>query len=334
MPDKPSSIPSDCEGTLHPTMPNAALFDRLCCPLHAANLRYVESRLVCDAGHEIPVEDGVPVFAEKPRIEPRPLNMPPLAPRAAPRRVDEFVDDWVVNTNGNLYWHARGRLSRYPIPRWPAPNASSPGQVLVDLGCSWGRWTIAAARAGFMPCGVDVHLDALQAANAWPARRASPPIFSAATRPACHSSREAWISYFSYSVLQHLDKRRVRHVLSGIAAALRPGGACLVQMPNAFGLVSLLRQMGRGFREPAPDTLAMRYWTARAIIRAFRQAGFASVRIRAEGFFVQNTQREDLDLLSRAGAAAVLSSCALTAVSNAVPPLAGIADSLWIEARK
>ena len=139
---------------------------------------------------------------------------------------------------------------------------------------------------------------------------------------------------FSYSVLQHLAKEKVKQVLNRIVFILRPGGICFVQLPNAFGLVSLCRQLGRGFREPPPCTFAMRYWTPGAITRAFREAGFGSIRLCAEGFLVQNTQREDLDLLSKLGAAAVLSSCALRTASSAIRPLARIADSLWIEARK
>src|SRR5579872_3985898 len=119
------------------SMPNPTLIGLLHCPLHAANLRYDGSRLICEAGHEIPVEEGIPIFAEKPRLERKPLNMPPLPERTAPRAVDDFVDDWIVNTNGNLYWRARGHLSRYPIPRWPAGSANGAGQILIDLGCGW-----------------------------------------------------------------------------------------------------------------------------------------------------------------------------------------------------
>jgi SAM-dependent methyltransferase len=139
---------------------------------------------------------------------------------------------------------------------------------------------------------------------------------------------------FSYSVLQHLDKETVRGVLTGIARVLRPGGTCLVQLPNAFGMVSLWRQARRGFREAAADTFEMRYWTGAAIMRAFHEAGFGGVRFRAEGFLLQNTQREDTDLLSRAGAAAVRWSRALREAANGAPVLTRIADSLWVEARK
>ncbi len=311
-----------------------APLDLLYCPLHAANVRYEQTRLICEGGHEIPVEDGIPIFAEKPRREPRPLNMPPLPPRTAPSRVDGFVDEWIVNTNGNLYWRVRGRLSRYPIPHWPATTRRGTGQVLIDLGCGWGRWSIAAARAGFSPCGVDVHLDALRAGKRVARELGISADFVCSDISRLPFKPESVDFVFSYSVLQHLEKEKVKEVLNRIVFVLRPGGICFVQLPNAFGLVSFCRQLGRGFREPPPCTFAMRYWTPGAITRAFREAGFGSVRLCAEGFLVQNTQREDLDLLSKLGAAAVLSSCALTRASSAIRPLARIADSLWIEARK
>jgi 2-polyprenyl-3-methyl-5-hydroxy-6-metoxy-1,4-benzoquinol methylase len=319
-------------------LPN--ILDLLCCPAHGAGLHNSNDRLFCEAGHEIPIEQGIPLFAEKPRRESRPLNMAPLPPRRNPGLVDEFVDDWIVNTNGNLYWHTRGRLSRYPIPRWPAPylkdasDATDARQCLLDLGCSWGRWSIAAARAGFSVCGVDVHLDAL-----WAAARVTRELGVSADFACCDADilpfKPGSIDVvFSYSVLQHLDRRRAAQVLNEIARVLRQGGSCFVQLPNKFGLASLCRQARRGFREPSNDTFEMRYWTRPAIVRAFCRAGLGNIRFRAEGFLLQNTQWEDMDLLSGAGAAAVLTSCALRGVANAVRPLNYVADSLWVEATK
>lgn len=308
--------------------------DLLSCPEHDAALRCHEGRLICATGHEIAVEDGVPVFARNPRREPKPLNMPALLQEATRSAVDEFVDDWIVNTNGNLYWRVRGRLPRYPIPRWPARAARRSGESLVDIGCSWGRWTIAAARAGYSVWGVDVHLDAL-----WAARRVACGLGVAADFACCDAVQlpfqpQSVDFVFSYSVLQHLDKRLVRDVLKGIARILSPGGTCFVQLPNTFGVVSVLRQAKRGFRQAAPGTFEMRYWTRSEIRQAFTDAGFDDVRFGAEGFLLQNTQREDLDLLSRAGAVAVRLSCGLREAAHRVPALARVADSLWIEATK
>lgn len=310
------------------------LSDFLCCPQHREDVRWADGRLTCQAGHEIPVEEGIPIFTVAPRREPRPLNMPILPRRTATKIVDEFVDDWIVNTNGNLYWRARGRLSRYPIPGWPAQEARDARQTLVDVGCSWGRWTIAAARAGFAVWGVDMHLDAL-----WAASRVTRDVGVDANftcSDAAHLPfRSSSVDFvFSYSVLQHLDKMTTRKAVKEIARILRPGGSCLVQLPNAFGLVSLWRQAQRGFREAATGSFEMRYWTRAAIAHAFREAGLSDVRFGAEGFLLQNTQREDLDLMSRAGAALVTCSCALRKLANITPLLTRVADSLWIEATK
>ncbi len=290
--------------------------------------------LVCDAGHEITMQRGVPVFAANPRREPKPLNMAPLVSRSQPGAVDEFVDDWIVNTNGNLYWRVRGCLPRYPIPAWPARPANRRGEMLVDLGCGWGRWTIAAVRAGYSAWGVDVHLDAL-----WAAQRVAQQLGAGADFACCDALRlpfrPASIDFvFSYSVLQHLEKNSVREALKGIARILRPGGTCFVQLPNAFGLMSVLRQGRRGFRQPRPGTFEMRYWKRREIQQAFTSSGFIDVRFRAEGFLLQNTQREDTDLLSMAGAAAVRASCGLRNAANRMPALIRVADSLWVEAIK
>lgn len=308
--------------------------DLLWCAVHDAALTRADGHLICQAGHGIPIEDGVPVFADRPRREPKPLNMPPLAALNAPGAVDAFVDDWVVNTNGNLYWDVRGRLPRHPIPRWPAREATRRGEALVDIGCSWGRWSIAAARAGFAVWGLDIHLDAL-----WAAQRVTRELGVPADFACCDAARlpfrPASVDFvFSYSVLQHLEKQAVRDVLKGVARILRPGGTCFVQLPNTFGLVSLMRQVRRGFREAAPGTFEMRYWRRGEIERAFREAGFGAVRFRAEGFFLQNTQREDVDLLSARGAVAVRLSCAMRDAADRVPPLSRLADSLWIEATK
>lgn len=313
----------------------AMRIDLMCCPEHGTGLRWADGRLVCEAGHEIAIEGGVPVFAEKPRREPKPLNMPaPLPLLSGPRAVDESVDEWIVNTNGNLYWGVRGRLPRYPIPPWPARAAEARGETLVDIGCSWGRWTIAAARAGYAAWGVDLHLDALWAAARVTRELGVPADFACCDAVQLPFKQDSIDFVFSYSVLQHLDKRVACAVLQEIARILRPGGTCFVQLPNACGVVSLLRQARRGFRDANAGTFEMRYWTRASIERAFRNASFERVRFRAEGFLLQNTQREDADLLSKTGAAAVRFSCGLRDASNWVPGLGRLADSLWIEARK
>lgn len=304
----------------------------LACPLDRGTLRAQDETLVCEHGHIFRVEGDIPIFTDAVRREPVPKNMPasPHGP-SQDASIDAFVNDWVVNTNGNLYRRARGRLKRYPIPQWPL--ASAAGKIVVDVGCSWGRWSVAAARAGFFPVGLDVHIDALAAA-----KRVSRQL-GAKTAQVCGDVellpfRSASVDVvFSYSVLQHIDRLKVTRFLGEVARVLKPGGLCLIQLPNAFGLCSILRQARRGFREAAAGTFEMRYWTRGGIRDAIERAGLRDMRLRADGFFSQDPQLSDLDLLSSGAKLVVLASHAGRKAADALPPLVSLADSLWVEAR-
>lgn len=241
------------------------------------------------------------------------------------------MNDWIVNTNGNLYWRMRGRLPRYPIPAWPLGEGR--GRVLLDIGCGWGRWSIAAARAGFQPIGLDVHIDALAAATRVSRQLDVCGDFLCSGIEAFPIGSRSVDCVFSYSVLQHIEKNTVLRVFREIARVLKPSGTCIVQLPNRIGLVSIAQQLRRGLREARRDSFEMRYWSHAEIRRGLEAAGLREVDIRTEGFFSQNSQLADLGLLSIPGRALVLASYAGRRLANALPILTRVADSLWIEAR-
>lgn len=277
----------------------------------------------------------MPVFTDHARREPVPLNMPPCPQSAhntvGSRPIDPFVNDWIVNTNGNLYWRMRGRLPRYPIPRWPFGNGE--GKILLDLGCSWGRWCIAGARTGFRPIGIDVHIDALAAATRISRQLNGDSSFLCSDADALPIGSHSVDCVFSYSVLQHIDKAKVRRAFREIARILKPGGRCIIQLPNTLGLFSLLQQLKRGFREARPDTFEMRYWSRQEIRESLRETGLREIEIHADGFFSQNPQLSDLDLLTLGGKLIVVASYAGRKTADALPILTRAADSLWIEAK-
>jgi hypothetical protein len=139
--------------------------------------------------------------------------------------------------------------------------------------------------------------------------------------------------FFSYSVLQHLERSIVLRFFGEVGRALKPDGLCLVQLPNRFGVVSLLQQLKRGFREAKAGTFEMRYWSRREIKQAVRGAGLSTPRIRADGFLSQNPQVADVDLLPAKGKIIVSISETGRRASKILPLLSHFADSLWIEAQ-
>jgi len=310
---------------------NPELLQVLACPWDHTPLHISDSGLVCENAHSFTLEADTPIFTEHVRREPVPRNMEPCAHLDANGPIDPFVRDWLVNTNGNLYWRARSRLQRYPIPHWPFQGGE--GRLLVDVGCGWGRWTIAAAQAGYIPVGMDVHIDALEAAS-----RVSRQVGVRADYVCADVEHLPFRSgsidvFFSYSVLQHLERSKVKGFLKEVSRTLSSQGVCLIQLPNTLGPYNLVQQARRRFRDGRPGTFEMRYWSRHAIEQAVAEAGLRDLTIRADGFFTQNPQLADLDLLSLGGKLVVLGSHAGRRAAAVFPVLTRLADSLWIEAR-
>jgi len=315
------------------TLSSSRLLEVHACPHDGSALRFHGGALACAQGHSFAVEQGIPLFFEGARREELPGNMAPaqLSPRV--EAIDPFVDHWLVNTHGNLYWRARGRLRRYPIPPWPH-RAQGQGKVLVDVGCSWGRWSIAAARVGYRPIGVDVHLDALNAGGRVSRQVGATCDFICASADQLPFRSESVDFIFSYSVLQHLDRQKVLRFFREAGRILKPQGRCLVQLPNTIGPYNLVRRIWRGIRRRIPGPFEMRYWSRRQISEAVAQAGLSRLEIRADGYFSQNPQLTDLDMLSAAGKLVVLTSYAGCKAASFVPFFTRFADSFWVEARK
>lgn len=311
---------------------NKTLLNILACPADHTLLRVENDSVVCENSHHFATEQGVLVFADNPRRETVPSNMDPCPHFDPNALIDAFVNNWIVNTNGNLYWRVRGALPRYPIPNWP--HARGDGKILVDVGCGWGRWSIAAARAGFKPIGIDVHVDALAAAGRVARQLGVQADFvcSDAERFPLQEASADWV--FSYSVLQHLDKSKVLGIVREISRVLKPGGICLIQLPNQFGLVSIVRQLKRGLREAKSGTFEMRYWSRNSIRQGLQAAGLIDISIYSDSFFSQNAQVADIDFLSPMGKLVVVMSYAGRKLAGVVPILTYIADSVWIEAHK
>jgi len=316
----------------HTPAPEIGAIQLLGCPEDHSPLQLHQDILVCQDGHTFEFEQGIPILTKTPRHELIPGNMGPCEYQRDGSLVDPFVNDWVVNTNGNLYWSVRGKLPRYPIPQWPLQVGD--GKTVVDVGCSWGRWSIAAARAGYRPIGVDVHVDALAAAARVAKQLGAEADFVCGDADHLPFLPQSVDAVFSYSVLQHIERSVVFRFFAEVHRILKPGGVCLVQLPNRFGVFSLLQQLRRGFREAKTGSFEMRYWSRNQISDAVRNAGLNTPEICADGFLSQNPQSSDLDFLP-ANAKLIVSLSEKGRRASAVfPVLTHFADSLWIRATR
>ena len=166
--------------------------------------------------------------------------------RSTRRHVDEYVGASRQDARQPL---PRRRADALPDPGLPAPPARA---ALLDIGSNWGRWTIAAARAGFAPTGIDPSEKAIAAARrvARAARRRGAST-SSATRASCRSPDA---SVRRRPLLQRPPAPRRRRTsaraVAEIRRVLRPGGLAWIEMPNAHGPLNLVAP-ARAAREPA-----------------------------------------------------------------------------------
>jgi len=334
------------------------LLEILICPRHQDHpLEERGEDLVCPCGCEYPVVQGVPVLLrddieqtlwvanaslEKARqlrslpfanpdfcletigVSPEQRESLAAALRSKTEDVDPVVSHLVGATNGILYHSLIGRLSSYPIPELRLPSAK--GALFLDMGCNWGRWCVAAAKRGYSPVGIDPSLGAILAARRICRQLDVNAQFIVADSRYLPFHPQVFDVAFSYSVLQHFSRDNVRTTLHEIARVLKPGGASMIQMPNALGIRSLYNQARRGFRHARG--FEVRYWTPAGLKKTFESL-LGPTSLSVDCFFGLGIQDSDEHLLPPRHRLVVRASRAVRSISQKFHPLQVFADSLY-----
>ena len=331
--------------------------ENLQCPVSGSPLSWdaARSRLVSGTGHAYPVIDGIPVMLPE-EVEPTlaplrasreansadaPWYLPSLllsdAEKAGIRklidagatRIDPVAAYLVAATNGIGYVHLIGKLTEYPIPEMRLPEGE--GRLLLDIGCSWGRWCIAAARKGYAPVGIDPSLGAVMAARRITRALGLTVRFVVGDARHLPFRSETFDAVFSYSVIQHFSVRDATQTFEKIGRVLKPGGCSMIQMPTRFGLRCLYNQARRGFR--ATTGFEVRYWSI-ADIRKVMEQHVGPSRFTVDCFFGIGWQPSDAHLMPPRYRAIIACSEVLRRLSARLPLLLGVADSVYVHSTK
>ena len=335
--------------------------DHLVCPRDHRELALSNACLTCAGGHSYPIVKGVPVMlldgvpetlyvmsvsTEQARCgraddDTDELFLETLGISAAERQgvaqlaakgnatVDPVVSFLVAATNGIMYRQLIGKLESYPVPELPLPGAS--GKTLLDIGCGWGRWCIAAARTGYAPVGLDPSLGAVLAARRVATQLGLSARFVVGDARWLPFRKGSFETVFSYSVIQHFSYEDARKTVSEISRVLEEGGRSLVQLPNALGLRCLYHQIKRGFRTPAG--FEVRYWTPTKMHHTFRDL-IGETSLSPDCFFGIGLQVSDVCLMPPAKRALIAASEFGKRISAAIRCLTFAADSIWVTTQK
>ena len=323
------------------------------CPRCLSLLEAAAEGLTCEAGHRYPVVEGVPVFiipeadqtiglaaasyraavsgAGAPFYV-ETLGVPEelrreilgLSDKAGSADIDPAVNYLVGATCGRGYAGRIGRLNAYPIPRFPDPGC--PRGLLLDLGCSWGRWSVAASRAGWRAIGLDPSLGAVLAAR----RNFSD---QTAAMFVCGDARflpfasGSFKCVFSYSVIQHLSHEHAETALGEIGRVLEPNGRAMIQMAHSGGLRGAYIRRRQDYA--AAGVFRVRYWPLARLRQVFGERIGRST-LRAEAFGGLGLLPEDWAFISGRARMLVILSTLCKHLARVVKPLIRLADSVYV----
>jgi len=250
-----------------------------------------------------------------------------LAERGGP--IDPVVAYLVAATNGLMYRHLIGTLDRYPIPTIPLPSGE--GRLMLDVGCSWGRWSLAAHRQGYRVVGLDPSLGAVMAARRVARQAGAPNRYVVGDARCLPLASEVFDVVYSYSVVQHFSRSDATAAVGEMGRVLKPGGVAKVQMATRYGLRCLYHQARRGFRDGR--AFEVRYWSLSELVRLFGTA-IGETRCEPDGFFGIGLQASDEALMTPRLRRALRASEMLKAASRRFPALTRVADSVFVTAVK
>jgi SAM-dependent methyltransferase/uncharacterized protein YbaR (Trm112 family) len=315
------------------------LVANLVCPRDRSDLEAAGDVLDCARHHRYQVVGDIPVMLldDVPQTlavaddSLRASSDATDAPTQSTNGVDAYVQEAIAATGGLLYKGLIDSLTEYPIPAMRLPRATGQREYLLDIGSNWGRWCIAASRLGYEPVGIDPGLKSIQAASRVARQLGARAHFVVGDARYLPFRDSVFSVAFSYSVLQHFAKPDAVRAFGEAGRVLMPGGRALIQMANGYGLRSLYQQARRGFREPAG--FEVRYWTP-AELKSVASNSIGPSTLSVDGYFSLNPQHSDLRLLPARYRMVVRASDALRAVSERVPPMLQIADSIYLSARK
>lgn len=311
------------------------LLENLVCPRDRRPVRAVGGVLECPEGHQYLVARDIPLMLLEPMdmvrrlVEQAERDWPESSP-ASEGGIDAFVDREIAATNGNMFLSALGRVKRYPIPVLRMPEGN--GGRLLDVGCNWGRWLIAAARRGYRPVGIDPKVVALYAAQRVARQMGVEALVVGGDGRALPFRSECFDAAHSYGVIQHLARSEVEYPLREMGRVMKPGSPVLVQLPHRPGLRTLYQWARRG--EPERDTFGAAKAYSTRELRAMFARCIGPATIAVDGYFTINPGLEGLPLVRPHYKALILASEAIRRLSVVLPPLLSVCDSAFIAARK
>jgi len=241
-----------------------------------------------------------------------------------------IVSGFIAATNGIAYKSSLGNLTNLPIPIIPEKIFENLTQPILDIGCNWGRWSIACSNKKNIIIGIDPCLSAVNVASKLAKNLNINFIGIVGDARFLPFKTNSISSVISYSVIQHFSRKDVNITIKEINRILKPKGFSAVQMPNKIGLRCFYHQILRGFRDG--KNFEVRYWSLKELTKIFSYIG--RVKIITDCYLGLGLQDTDFKFMSISGKIAL----AISKFFKKIPYINSgkilFADSVWVLSEK
>jgi ubiquinone/menaquinone biosynthesis C-methylase UbiE len=249
--------------------------------------------------------------------------------------IEEQVQVIINSTNGIHYTDRVNKLTSYPRYTLPFEPAKKPDCLLLDIGCGWGRWLVAADDKNYIPVGLDLipefaetSLKVLQAHN----KTGYCVIGDLEKIPFIDNVFDV---VWSFSVIQHTHCDKMTSCLSHINRILTRDGFTFLEFPNKKGIRNRMgtaqkweqyKDIREGHRH-----LSVRYYTP-GEYKEFFTREFGNFSFTNHSFIGIGVLKDDLKYVSFKNK--ILCSISLfgSLLTNVVPGLKYWSDSIYIKA--
>jgi len=304
-----------------------------------SDLEIKENIIKCDYGHEFPIIKGIPVFITREMVPTIGCFYETLELVSNRSLLEEFISkaDFgrefmqkkIVPACGNLYAHLNETQIPVLIPDIPLPIGN--GNVMLDIGCFWGRWTLSAVKKNYFAIGVDPSLKAILAAYDLQKDMKNKADYLVADARYLPFRENVFDVVFSFSVFQHFCRKDYLASISEVGRTLKYGGYSLIQVVNRFGLKRLVTN----FVDPKQESeqFGVRSYRTTEHLGFFENSvGSSSVIL--ESYISINVQSGDIRLYSIVGKTIAFLSSLLKKVASLIPYLSNWADAIYIKSVK
>lgn len=250
--------------------------------------------------------------------------------------IEDFVQKMIASTNGVHYLDRINRLESYPRYSLPIKKAKAK-EIMLDIGCGWGRWLAAGADKDYIPVGLDLRpqfaetsLKVLKAQNI---------VGYTVVGDLAHMPfKESTFNFiWSFSVIQHTHRKKMTSCLSHINRMLADNGYTLLEFPNKHGIRNRFgtAQKWEKFKDAENGEeykyMCVRYYTPKEY-REFFTHEFGNFSFTNHSFIGIGVLKEDLKYVSLKNKVLCSISLAGSALTKVVPGLKYLSDSIYIEA--